>query len=157
MAIDYSKFDKAFDVEGLKKDVKEVEANGGSGNFRDVPVGKYEVKIEKMELGETGPKSKVPGSPMVKIQFRITAGDYKNSCLFMNQVITQAFQIHQIDEFLRSLDSGVEIVFESFAQFADLLMDVMEAIDGRLEYALNYGETNNGFKTFEIEEVFEVE
>lgn len=56
--------------------------------------------------------------------------------------------------FLRSLDSGIDIKFMSFKQYEQLVMDVAEAI-GNLEYAVKYGETNNGFKTFEITDVFE--
>lgn len=155
MAIDFSKFDKMVDVEGLKEDLHEAEQNGG-GNYVDVPKGTYEVKIVKIELGETGDQSKNPGSPMVKIQFKVLSGEYKGQNIWMNQVITQGFQIHLVDEFLRSLDSGVEIVFESFSQYAQMLMDVAEAIDGKLEYALEYGE-KKGFNTFKITEIFEVE
>lgn len=72
----------------------------------------------------------------------------------MNQVVTQGFQIHIANEFLRSLDSGIDIEFESYSQYAQLLMDVAEAIDGQLEYAVEYGE-RKGFNTFTIAEVFE--
>lgn len=155
--MDFTKWDKQFDTKGLKDDLKEIEENGGTGDYREVPCGRYEVKIEKMELGETGPKSKNPGSPMLKVQFRILTGEYKNSCIFMNQVITQAFQLHLAKEFLQSLDSGLDIDFESFMQFSDLILDVHEAINGRLEYGLDYSETSKGFKKFEITDVFETE
>lgn len=155
--MDFTKWDKQFDTKGLKDDLKEIEENGGTGDYREVPCGRYEVKIEKMELGETGPKSKNPGSPMLKVQFRILTGEYKNSCIFMNQVITQAFQLHVVKQFLQSLDSGIDIDFESFMQFSDLILDVHESINGRLEYGLDYSETSKGFKKFEITDVFETE
>ena len=44
----WEKFDKVIDVEGLQKDVQEAAKN--STNYRQVPHGQYEVKIEKMEL-----------------------------------------------------------------------------------------------------------
>lgn len=155
--MDYSKFDKMFDTKGLKDDLKEIDANGGTGEYKEVPYDKYEVKIEKMELGETGPKSKNPGSPMLKVQFRILSGEFKNSCIFMNQVITQAFQLHLAMDFLKSLDSGVDITFDSFVQFSDLIMDVHEAINDVLEYGLDYSQTSKGYKKFEIVDVFEVD
>ena len=155
MAIDFSKFDKMVDIEGLKHDI-ETAKEKGSGEYAEVPLGTYEVKIDKMELGETGENSKNPGSPMVKVQFRILNGEFENSCLFMNQVITQGFQIHVVNEFLRSLESGLEIGFETYSQYNDLLMDVMEKIDGSKEYAIEYGE-KKGFKTFKIVEVFDLE
>ena len=35
---------------------------------KPAPSGMYQVQVVKAELGETGPKSKVPGSPMFKLQ-----------------------------------------------------------------------------------------
>lgn len=150
MAVDYSKFDKKFDVEGLKNDVATAAENGG-GTREEVPHDTYEVKIEKLELTESK-----KGDPMVSCWMRIQEGDFKNSIIFMNQVITQGFQIHIANEFLRSLDSGIDIEFESYSQYAQLLMDVHEAIDGELEYLVNYDENSKGYNTFTIEEVFEV-
>jgi hypothetical protein len=157
--MDFSKFDKSIDKEGLKHDIEEVAENGG--NFKEVPIGKYEVKVDKMELVQTGPKATNPGVPMVSIWFKILSGEYKNSLIFYNKVIygtsNDAFMIHQVEELLRSLDSGLDVDFDSYSQFAQLLLDINEAIDGKLEYALAYGENNKGFKTYDIEEIFEVE
>lgn len=149
MSIDYSKFDKAVDLDGLKKDIEGAKEN--TGNFKEVPLGDYEVAVDKMELTESK-----KGDPMVSIWFKIVNGEYKNSRLFFNQVITQGFQIHIVNELLRSMDTGKNIDFESYSQYGQLLMDIHEAVDGQLEFAVKYGE-NKGFKTFEITEVFEVE
>lgn len=145
--MDFSKFDKMVDLEGLKKDIEDST----SGDFKEVPHGTYEVAITKLELGESK-----KGDPMVKVWFKIIAGEYKGSLLFMNQVVTRGFQIHIVDEFLRSLETDIEISFESYSQYNELLMDVFEAIDGNFEYGLQYGE-NKGFDTFKITDVFEVE
>ena len=115
-------------------------------------ISQYEVSVDKMELTESK-----KGSPMVSIWFKILNGEYKNSRLFYNQVIDRGFQIHQAKALLISMDSGIDIEFESYTQFAQLLMDVHEAIDNTLEFAVDYGETGKGFKTFKITEVFEVE
>lgn len=147
--MDFSKFDKAVDLNGLKKDIEEAKENTGS--FKEVPLGDYEVAVDKMELTESK-----KGDPMVSIWFKIVNGEYKNSRLFFNQVITQGFQIHIVNELLRSMDTEFAIDFESYSQYGQLLMDVHEAVDGQLEFAIKYGE-NKGFKTFEITEVFEVE
>lgn len=150
--MDFSKFDKAVDLEGLVADVKEAEENGGSGDYKEVPLGTYEVAITKLELTESK-----KGDPMVSCWFKIVSGDYKGSLIFMNQVITRGFQISIVKRFLRSLGTGFDVEFESYSQFAQLLMDIHEEIDGQLEFALDYGETNKGFPTFEITEVFDVE
>lgn len=151
MALDFSKFDKKVDLEGLKNDIADAEENGG-GNFKEVPLGTYEVAITKLELGESK-----KGDPMVKVWFKIVSeGEFKNSLIFMNQVITQGFQIHIVNEFLRSLETDVDITFESYSQYADMLMDVFEEIEGNYEYGLKYGE-NKGFNTFEITDIFELD
>lgn len=146
----WDKFDKAIDTTGLANDVKEAAENGTA--YKEVPHGDYEVKIEKLEL--TASKA---GDPMVTVWFKILTGEYKGSRIFMNQVITQGFQIHIINEFLRSLDTDIEIEFVTYRQYGNLLMDVMEEIDGNLEYGLAYGEGKKGFSTYEITDVFEVE
>lgn len=146
----WDKFDKEIDTDGLAADVKDAAENGTS--FKDVPHGSYEVAIDKMEL--TASKA---GDPMVSIWFKVLTGDFKGSRIFYNQVVTQGFQIHLVDEFLRSLDTGLDIAFVTYKQYGGLIMDVMEAVDGKLEYALEYGEGKKGFSTYKITEVFDVE
>lgn len=138
-------FDKLFDIEGLKKDISEASSN----DYQDVPLGEYEVKIEKMELVESK-----KGDPMVSIWFKIVAGELKNSMIFYNQVITQGFQIHLNNELLSSLNSGYEIKFDSYKQYDQLLSDILVAVDGKYEYLLSYGQTPKGFKTYKINNVF---
>ena len=144
----WEKFDKAVDVEGLKKDAQEVAEN--KQNFKEVPDGKYEVKIDKMELKES--KS---GRPMVSIWMQILSGEYKGQLIFYNQVIDIGFGLHNANEFLRSLDSCIDVKFESFGQYNDLLMDIHEAIDENIEYGLEYGTNSKGYNTYEITDVFE--
>lgn len=151
MANIWDKFDNAIDTQGLAEDVKEAAENG-TGSFKEVPHGDYEVEINKMEL--TASKK---GDPMVSIWFKIVTGEYKGSMIFMNQVITQGFQIHICNELLRAMDTSLEIKFETYKQYGNLLMDMMEEIDGQLEYALKYGKGKKDFSTYEITEVFEVE
>lgn len=144
--MDFSKFDQKVDLEGLKKDIEDSANN----DFKEVPHGNYEVAVTKLELGESK-----KGDPMVKVWFKIVSGEYKNSLIFLNQVITQGFQIHIVDELLRSFETDIDIHFDSYSQYAELLADVYEAIDGSFEYGLKYGE-KKGFNTFEITEVFEL-
>lgn len=149
----WDEFDNSIDTEGLQNDVKDAAENGGTR--REVPHDTYEVKIDKLELV----KSK-KGDPMVTCWMKIIEGEFKNSLIFMNQVINQGFQIHIVNEFLRDLVSEMEepidIEFKTYRQYGGLLMDVMEAIDGNFEYNVDYGE-NKGFNTFEIEEVYVLE
>ena len=103
----FSKWDKEIDTEGLQKDVEEAAANGGQGNYKEVPHGNYEVAVQQMEL-----KASKKGDPMVSIWFKIVSdGEYKGSMIFYNQVITQGFQIHNNNEMLRKMveEMGADI------------------------------------------------
>lgn len=146
----FARFDKEFDLKGLKEDLKNVGT--GDGHYREVPHGTYEVRVEKLELVESK-----TGKPMVTSWMRIVAGEYQNSIIFMNQVVHTAFGIHIANEFLRSLESGIDVAFENYTQYYHQILDIHEAIDGNYEYAVEYGETSKGFKTFKITEVFEAE
>ena len=57
--------------------------------------------------------------------------------------------------FLDKLDSGIPVSFTSYKQFSQLVLDIAEAIDGKLEYAVDYDDTR--FNSISIDEVFEVE
>ena len=154
MANIWDKFDDAIDTEGLANDVKEAAENG-TGSFKEVPHGEYEVAVNKLEL-----VASKKGDPMVSIWFKIVSGDFKGSLIFFNQVITQGFQIHIVNELLRAMDTGIDIpqnVFKNYKQYGNLLMDVMEAVDGKLEFGLKYEKGKKDFSTYSITEVFEVE
>ena len=134
----FDKWDKNVDTEGLQKDIAEAEANGGQGDYREVPVGTYEVKIDKMEIKECG-SEKHAGDP-----------------IFMNQLITEGWQIGQVNKFLRSLDVNDTVEFKTYGQYNDMIMDMMESIDGSLEFLLEYGKNKKGYNTFKIKDVYEV-
>ncbi|KHO39098.1 hypothetical protein OR62_07865 [Clostridium tetani] len=147
----WEKFDKNIDVEGLKADAKEAANN--NSDFKEVPHGDYEVEVNKLELRESK-----KGDPMLSIWFKILNGEYKGSLIFYNQVLSSGFGLHKANEMLRSLDSGIEVEFESFSKYNNMLMDIAEAIDGKLEYALSYtaNKKNNNFSEYEIKDIFEV-
>ena len=149
----FEKFNSMIDVEGLKKDVEEAANN--SGDFVEVPHGDYEVKVVKIELGETGERSKTPGMPMAKVWYEIIAGDYKGQKIFQNQMLTTGFGIHKMNEFLNSLETGIPVVFENFTQYNDLFKQIFDAVDGKAEFALAYGENNKGYATYNITQRFE--
>lgn len=148
MAIDYSKWDSKYKVSS--DDVKAIEKNDKK-DYPEIPYGVYEVKITKLEL-----VSNSKDKPMVVCWFKILDGKYKNSTIFMNQVVTQDFQIHIIDEFLRSLDSGIEVEWlGSYSKYADLIDNIFDAItEEKLEYALDYSSTEKGYGKYKITDVF---
>ena len=148
MAIDFDKIDRSVDLKGLQADVEDAKKNGG-GDFPTIPAGKYEVKLESMEI--KGTKAD-PNRPMLAVSFKILSGEFKNQRLFMNRVLygtkNDKNMIASAMGFLEKLDS-------SYKQFSQLVLDVAEAIDGTLEYAVDYDDSR--FNSITVEEVFEVE
>ena len=144
----FEKWNSNVDLAGLQKDIKDAQDN--NKEFEAVPHGEYEVKLDKLEL-----KATKKGDPMVSAWFTILNGKYKNSKLFMNQVVTQGFQIHIVNTFLKSMGTDLNIEFVDYKQYAELLLDVAEFCDeNNLEFAIKY-EDNKGYDKYTITEVFE--
>ena len=154
MAIDFDKINRSVDLEGLREDVKNASANG-TGDFPTVPAGQYEVTLVSLEIKGT----KKDNRPMLAASFKILSGEYKNQLLFMNRVIygtkNDANMIKSAVGWLNTLESGLDVAFQDYKQFADLVMEVAEAVDGKLEYAVDYD--SDKFNSISITEVFEVE
>ena len=151
----FDKWDKEIDTEGLARDTKEAAENGTE--FKEVPHDDYEVAVQQMEL-----KASKKGDPMVSIWFKIVSeGEFKGSMIFFNQVITQGFQVHIVNELLRTMVSEMAdapvIEFVSYKQYSNLLMDIFEAINENFEYALSYKKGKKDFSTYEITEVYTLE
>lgn len=124
MAIDFNKWNQEFGGDEAVKALKDAKQN----EYTEVPDGTYRCKLEKLELGESK-----KGAPMIKGQFRITKGEHKKQCLFVNQVFTRGFPQHKGLEFLRSLQvfEEAEIDFDGdFNDFNDLLLDIAEEAEG---------------------------
>lgn len=144
----FEKWNSNIDLAGLQQDIKDAQDN--NKEFEAVPHGEYEVKLDKLEL-----KATKKGDPMVSAWFTILEGKYKKSKLFMNQVVTQGFQIHIVNTFLKSMGTDLNIEFVDYKQYAELLLDVAEECDtNNLEFVLKY-EDNKGYDKFTITEVFE--
>ena len=145
----FEKWNSNVDLKGLQDDVKKAQEDN-KGEFEKVPYGEYEVKLDKLEL-----KATKKGDPMVSAWFTILEGKYKKSKLFLNQVITQGFQIHIMNTFLKSMGTDLVVEFVDYKQYADLLLDIAEECDkNNLEFAIKY-EDNKGYDKFTITEVFE--
>ena len=152
MAIDFDKINRSVDLEGLRKDEENASENG-TGDFPTIPAGKYEVALVSLEIKGT----KKDNRPMLAASFKILSGEYKNQRLFMNRVIygtkDDGRMIKSAVGWLNTLDSGVDVAFQDYKQFADLVMDVAEAIDGKIEYAVEYDDSQ--FNSIKITEVFD--
>lgn len=151
--MDFSKFDEVIDTKKLAADAAEIQKNGGTGEYEETPAGKYRGKIEKLEVGATK-----DGRPMLKVQFRITDGDQKKRCLFMNRVLygtkNDANMIASAVGWLLTLEPSedIKVGFESFSQFSELVLDIAEDV-AELEYLVDYDPEE--FNNIKILDVFE--
>lgn len=154
----FAKFNEMFGGEaGLRDLQNEIAASATkTGDFVEVPHGDYEVKVVKIELGQTGEKSKNPGMPMAKVWFEVLAGEYKGQKIFMNQMLTSAFGFYKMNEFLNSLETGITVVFENFEQYSDLFAQIFAEVDGKAEYQLAYtaNPKNEKFSDYNIVQRF---
>lgn len=154
--MDFSKFDQQVDLVKLKGDVEEAKKNGGTGDFPEIPAGNYITSIDKLEIGTTK-----DGRPMLKIQMNIVEGEFKKHKLFMNRVLygtkNDTNMIASALGFLESLGPTEDIgpiIFESYSQLDQLVLDIAEDVEG-LEYSVKYDP--DAFNTIHIEEIFETE
>ena len=144
----FAQFDKQFDLDGLKADIE--KQSEPRGEFQKVPYGDYEIKVQKLELKES--KSH---KPMLYGEFKIVSEDSKGKTIYMFQVVDEAFKIHIANEFLRSLNTDLEITFESYVEYFNLITRVFKATS-KYEYGLEYTANNKGYDQFKITDVFEV-
>lgn len=157
----FAKYADKINAEELAKSQQEIQDNAnGGGNYEEVPVGKYEVKVEKLECK----KAKTSGNLMVSIWFKIMTGKYENSMIFYNGVFTEDWMRHGVAKILSDLlDDGdrtaeINLIMKSnnMQTINDLCMDIHEAIDKKFEYLLDYGQKGK-YNTYKIEEVFDAE
>ena len=151
---DFSKFDKQIDLAQLRKEAEEIKKNGGTGEYPEIEEGIYRGKFEKLEVGTTK-----DGRPMLRAMFRITEGQHKKQCLFMNRVLygtkNDANMIASAEGWLETLEPSEDVgdvIFRGYSKFADLVMDIAEDIS-ELEYDVNYDP--DAFNSITIEEVYE--
>lgn len=152
MAIDFEKFQQQFPADEMTKAVEEAKENGGG--YDKIPDGEYRCKVEKMELKESR-----KGAPMCSIMFRIVAGDFKKHYFFYNRVLAgtknDGFMIKGCNDFLDSLDSGIDVEFKNWEQYNNLILDIFEAITAdKLEYTVSI-KNDGDFANLEIVDIIE--
>ena len=152
--MNFEAFDKKVDLTGLQEDIAKAEQNAPNGEYPEIPKGKYEVSFKNIEVGATK-----DGRPMLKVDGKILTGEYKNSHIFMNRVLfgtkNDANMIQSALGWLKNLGTDKNIVFEGYQKFSELVLDIMEAVDGKFEYLVEYDK--DAFNNISIKEVFEIE
>ena len=153
----FDKYTSKIDAAELEASQKEINANASGGDYPEVPVGKYEVKVEKLEC-----KMSSKNNPMVSIWFDILTGDFKGSKIFYNGVFYEDWMRHRVVKILSALlddnnhEAEINLILKSgdIESINNFCMDIHEQIDGCFEYLLDYG-MKKGYNTYEIKEVFD--
>lgn len=135
------------------KQLNEEAKSLNKGDFEELPLGRYEVSVESMELKPTKEK----GYPMIAVKFKVVQGEFDGRFIFMNQVVLMgnehdSMRLSIANRFLESLETGVDISFEGIEEYEALVDEVFNAI-GRKEYLLEIGE-KKGFRNYKIVEVY---
>lgn len=156
----FDKFSNHINADDLKASQKEIQDNAsGGGDYPEIPVGTYEVKVDKLEC-----KMSKKNNLMVSIWFKILRGKYENSLIFYNGVFYEDWMRHRVAKILSDLlDDGdrtaeINLILKSnnMQVVNDLCLDIHEAVDKRLEYLLDYG-LSKGYQTYKIEEVYDAQ
>ena len=131
-----------------------ANASSNSGEFEELPLGRYEVKINSMQLTQSK-----NGDPMTKTIFEVVQGQYKGRYMFKNSVIykgdrNDAWRLKQELTFINSLQPNSQVNFYSFSDFEKQISNAFADINSRkLEYLVEIKEKNN-FRTYSIIEVY---
>lgn len=157
----FDKFDAQINQDELEKQKKAAAEN--AQEFEPVPAGRYITKIENMELGLTKDQR-----PMFKVQMRLIEGvgnkeakflskyKKKKPCIFMNRVIfgtkNDGSMIASVEGWLAKIFPDDPVVFASYSQFADDILDAAEDCEG-LEFEVEYDDSK--FNSITICEVFD--
>ncbi len=153
----FDKYTNKIDAAELAASQNEIQSNAGGGDYPEVPLGTYEVSVEKLEC-----KVSSKGNPMVSIWFKILQGDFENFMIFYNGVFYEDWMRHRVVKMLSALlddpshEAEINLILKSndVSTINDFCMDVHEAIDGKFEYLLDYGQ-KKGFNTYSIKEVYD--
>ena len=131
-----------------------ANASTNNGDFEELPLGRYEVKINSMELTQSK-----KGDPMTKTILEVVQGQFKGRYIFKNSVIykgdrNDAWRLKQEIDFINSLQPRDEVNFYSFSDFEKQISNAFADINSRkLEYLVEIKEKNN-FRTYSIVEVY---
>lgn len=155
----FEKYASKINTEELAASQKEISENATGGDYKEVPLGTYEVEVNKLEC-----KISKTNKPMVSIWFKILEGDFENSMIFYNAIFTEDWMRHRVVKMLSSIlndsthEAEINLILKSgnVNEINNFCMDIHEEIDGKFEYLLDYDE-RKGYNTYTVKEVFTLE
>ena len=158
MAVDFSAFDAKMDP-NLQEDVKNAK------EYEDVPNGDYIVNVDKMEVKMTKAGDKL----MFAVQLSITENsdgsksNTKGRKIFFNRVISgnrvseswnDGKAIKSVITWLDKLGTDLVPEFVNYSDFAELVLDIFQEIQGKVELDVTYKASD--FNPVSINEVYDI-
>ena len=152
-------YEDSIDEGQLQKELDDARKN----TFEDLPKGVYNVEFTTIEAGLTKDSGKGQ-RPMLKVCGKVIDGKHKGRLMFMNRVIqgtkNDGRLIASVEGWLAKLeaeDENGDLInpkFKTYSQFADLIMDIAEAVDDMgLTYEVEYDST--AFNSISIKKVLD--
>lgn len=158
MAVDFSAFDAKMDP-NLQDDVKNAK------EYEDVPNGDYIVSVDKMEVKTTKAGDKLMFAVQMSIKENSdgSKSDQKGRKIFFNRVISgnrvseswnDGKAIKSVITWLDKLETDLIPEFVNYSDFAELVLDIFQEIQGKVELDVTYKASD--FNPVSIDEVYDI-
>lgn len=158
MAVDFSAFDAKMDP-NLQDDVKNAK------EYEDVPNGDYIVSVDKMEVKTTKAGDKLMFAVQMSIKENSdgSKSDQKGRKIFFNRVISgncvseswnDGKAIKSVITWLDKLETDLIPEFVNYSDFAELVLDIFQEIQGKVELDVTYKASD--FNPVSINEVYDI-
>lgn len=158
MAVDFSAFDAKMDP-NLQDDVKNAK------EYEDVPNGNYIVSVDKMEVKTTKAGDKLMFAVQMSIKENSdgSKSNQKGRKIFFNRVISgnrvseswnDGKAIKSVITWLDKLETDLIPEFVNYSDFAELVLDIFQEIQGKVELDVTYKASD--FNPVSINEVYDI-
>lgn len=158
MAVDFSAFDAKMDP-NLQNDVKNAK------EYEDVPNGDYIVSVDKMEVKTTKAGDKLMFAVQMSIKENSdgSKSNQKGRKIFFNRVISgnrvseswnDGKAIKSVITWLDKLGTDLIPEFVNYSDFAELVLDIFQEIQGKVELDVTYKASD--FNPVSINEVYDI-
>lgn len=158
MAVDFSAFDAKMDPD-LQDDVKNAK------EYEDVPNGDYIVSVDKMEVKTTKAGDKLMFAVQMSIKENSdgSKSNQKGRKIFFNRVISgnrvseswnDGKAIKSVITWLDKLETDLIPEFVNYSDFAELVLDIFQEIQGKVELDVTYKASD--FNPVSINEVYDI-
>lgn len=144
------------DFEQYKSDIAEIQQQEKpKKEYKDPTDGEYTCDIVSLELSTNKAGDKL----MLKGSFKITAGEFMNSRLWVNKVLTgthnDSFAVKRAIDFLNSLGAVQEVEFTGDFDDLSTQVDIVFADIKNCTFTVVQKTSDSGFKNLYVNDVFE--